>query len=312
MTGSPKRDRSPFPALSPSPSQPRPAEQFTLRVILEARFDRASERFTRGGIADIEIDNADADAGIVAHQSLVQRLSVLDVPASEMPKSLVEAISKGLALDIITHSEAKWLNHSTTRMWRRLWPACATRIAAISRWSNADLIELLAHVPSLPVRIAACLEDELRGYRCLITARRWSLQERKEENKRFVVIERGPTRRSIGLQVEAFWNGMRLDGEPGRFIGMTVAKAAGAAVEAGLKEGDLIVSINGISGSAVKMCDEALRSQTVVFELQSKDKYKEPIRRVAGYLLRPGMPSEFPFEQMLKDRRESSLTKGYP
>ena len=188
--------------------------------------------------------------------------------------------------------------------------------------SMPSLVPISMDDDEIPEVTGSAEEDmqspEMKWYRTgeqqpeLLAIAQERLQERNDENKRFVVIERGPHRRSIGLQVEEFWNGLRTNGLPGRFIGMTVAKTAGAAIEAGLKEGDLIVLINGVHGSAEKMCDEALKSQTVVFELQSKDKYREPVRKVAGYLLRPGMPSEFPFEQMLEDRKEASLTKGYP
>ena len=56
------------------------------------------------------------------------------------------------------------------KLWMRLWPACATRIAAINRSTHEDLLTLLAHVPTLPVRMAACLEDELLGCRSAWTA----------------------------------------------------------------------------------------------------------------------------------------------
>ena len=44
---------------------------------------------------------------------------------------------------------------------KTLWPRCATRIAAINRSTKEDLLTLLAHVPTLPVLMAACLEHEL-------------------------------------------------------------------------------------------------------------------------------------------------------
>ena len=130
MSGSEKRDRSPSPAPSPSPSQPRPTEHFTLRSLLEPR---ASDRFSRGGIADIEIENAELmqrlsamQAGLVAHQSLAKRLSDLGTPASEMPKSLQEAIGRALHLGIITDGERKWLMHinaqANTAKHQVLWP----------------------------------------------------------------------------------------------------------------------------------------------------------------------------------------------
>jgi hypothetical protein len=94
---------------------------------------RASDRFSRGGIADIEIENAELmqrlsamQAGLVAHQSLAKRLSDLGTPASEMPKSLQEAIGRALHLGIITDGERKWLMHinaqANTAKHQVLWP----------------------------------------------------------------------------------------------------------------------------------------------------------------------------------------------
>ena len=140
---------------------------------------------------------------------------------------------------------------------------------------------------------------------------RANLQEKKEENKKLVVVCRGPLRCSLGLQVEAFFNGLRTDGSPGRIIGITAAKVADAAAEARIKEGDLIV-FNGIRGSVEKMCNEALRSQTVVLELQSKERYREPVRLHAAYLVKQGLPDDDPFAQALRDRRDVALMKGYP
>ena len=96
-----------------APSSSSAASNTKLRSLLE---NNASSVFQADGVADIVVDTYEIDLrlaamhrALVAHDALTRMLSRVDVPESELPTKLWDAIQHAERLGLINRQEVRWL-----------------------------------------------------------------------------------------------------------------------------------------------------------------------------------------------------------